>query len=33
MDLSDGEIIAYQLEKPTVYPLVARMLKKAFKKL
>jgi putative transposase len=33
LDLYNGEIIAYQLEKRPIYPLVSRMLEKAFKKL
>lgn len=33
LDLYNGEIIAYQLEKRPIYPLVSRMLDKAFKKI
>lgn len=33
LDLYNGEIIAYQLEKRPVYPLVSRMLDKAFTRL
>ena len=33
LDLYNGEIIAYNLEKRPVYPLVSKMLDKAFKQL